>query len=68
MHLFAEQVKELVEQRLSSWQNVELNVTVASRDITSLNELTAELTSLGQGSHSAIQLDLENQDDIRSED
>ena len=43
------------------------NVTVASRDIASLNELTAELTSLGQGSHSAIQLDLENQDDIRSE-
>ena len=43
------------------------NVTVASRDIDSLNELTAELTSLGQGSHSAIQLDLENQDDIRSE-
>ena len=43
------------------------NVTVASRDIDSLNELTAELTSLGQGSHSAIQLDLENQDDIKSE-
>tara|TARA_Y100001954_G_C15828363_1_gene613411 strand:+ start:2137 stop:3027 length:891 start_codon:yes stop_codon:yes gene_type:complete len=43
------------------------NVTVASRNIASLNDLTAELTSLGQGSHSAIQLDLENQDDIRSE-
>jgi len=43
------------------------NVTVASRDIASLNELTTELNSLGQGSHSAIQLDLENQDDIRSE-
>ena len=43
------------------------NVTVASRDIASLNELTAELASLGQGSHSAIQLDLENQDAIKSE-
>ena len=43
------------------------NVTVASRNIASLNDLTAELTSLGQGSHSAIQLDLENQDDITSE-
>ena len=43
------------------------NVTVASRNIASLNDLTAELTSLGQGVHSAIQLDLENQDDITSE-
>lgn len=42
------------------------NVTVASRDIDSLQQLAEQMKSLGDGEHTAVGLDLEDNEAIRS--